>query len=381
MEHEYQKIAQQISCLYPDLPEKVLRDFARLLSGNKEHISVIRSSDRPIDFDHQERVIGFGNGFDWLHEPNLALILNPFDIDSIGPLKTAGKVLTDNLEKRGITPEGGLTFMVSSPYRESGSDYKHAILKADDLICLGYQVIKDNYPKLLDMGLQFIAGTMNENDRHFQRLDMTQLRYFREKGYAQSEDNPMTVYLLKRNEEQSSMFVNKHFEREKYRRNFSTEIMAFKCMDGRINLSLATETPVGIIQPIRNVGAKFSLGWKALYDKVKAWLQYSLGRDREALVLATYHFSAEKPHLGCAGHDYNTEQAKQNAIAFAKDVDDVFGSGKLSPINSIVIGFNTDDDSLIIWDKSGKEKFEVASLLPSVNSYEEQVRIGAKVNN
>ncbi|NWF73057.1 MAG: hypothetical protein HXY51_08495, partial [Nitrospirae bacterium] len=37
--------------------------------------------------------------------------------------------------------------------------------------------------------------------------------------------------------------------------------IALKCMDGRLNLSVATNTPPGIIEPIRNLGGRFDLGW------------------------------------------------------------------------------------------------------------------------
>ena len=32
-------------------------------------------------------------------------------------------------------------------------------------------------------------------------------------------------------------------------------------MDGRINISVATDTPAGIILPLRNLGGRFNLGW------------------------------------------------------------------------------------------------------------------------
>ncbi|HSL03133.1 MAG TPA: hypothetical protein VK901_06300, partial [Nitrospiraceae bacterium] len=40
-----------------------------------------------------------------------------------------------------------------------------------------------------------------------------------------------------------------------------TAIVALNCMDGRVNISVATGTPAGIILPFRNLGGRFSLGW------------------------------------------------------------------------------------------------------------------------
>lgn len=37
-------------------------------------------------------------------------------------------------------------------------------------------------------------------------------------------------------------------------------------MDGRINIPVATETPIGIMQPYRNLGGRFDLGWPHLCE-------------------------------------------------------------------------------------------------------------------
>jgi carbonic anhydrase len=38
-------------------------------------------------------------------------------------------------------------------------------------------------------------------------------------------------------------------------------IAVLKCMDGRINLPIATHTPTGINQLFRNLGSVFDVGW------------------------------------------------------------------------------------------------------------------------
>jgi carbonic anhydrase len=43
--------------------------------------------------------------------------------------------------------------------------------------------------------------------------------------------------------------------RERHRARHPTAIAVLKCMDGRINIPIATNTPPGIIQPFRNLGA------------------------------------------------------------------------------------------------------------------------------
>ena len=52
--------------------------------------------------------------------------------------------------------------------------------------------------------------------------------------------------------------------RELHRARHPTAIAVLKCMDGRINIPIATNTPPGIIQPFRNLGGFFDLGWPHL---------------------------------------------------------------------------------------------------------------------
>ena len=50
-------------------------------------------------------------------------------------------------------------------------------------------------------------------------------------------------------------------ERSRYLVQHPTAVAAFKCMDGGINIPVATNTPHGIILPFRNLGGRFDLGW------------------------------------------------------------------------------------------------------------------------
>src|SRR5438445_4151094 len=49
--------------------------------------------------------------------------------------------------------------------------------------------------------------------------------------------------------------------RSLYLAQHPTAFIALSCMDGRINISVATGTPAGIIVPLRNLGGRFDLGW------------------------------------------------------------------------------------------------------------------------
>ena len=47
-------------------------------------------------------------------------------------------------------------------------------------------------------------------------------------------------------------------------------------MDGRLNLALMTETPPGIVQPFRNIGGKFDLGWPYFGILMREWVDYAV---------------------------------------------------------------------------------------------------------
>jgi hypothetical protein len=84
--------------------------------------------------------------------------------------------------------------------------------------------------------------------------------------------------------------------RYQYRALHPTELLALKCMDGRLNLPVMTQTPVGIIQPLRNLGGVFDLGWPFLGEVVTDWVMYSMARGRDCIIFVTYHWSNGDKH-------------------------------------------------------------------------------------
>src|SRR5258708_6668216 len=82
-------------------------------------------------------------------------------------------------------------------------------------------------------------------------------------------------FIIETNRQNSEEFVRQQHNRWLYRKLHTTEIAALKCMDGRLNLSLMTETPLGIIQPYRNIGGKFHLGWYPFQQAIHGWKRYA----------------------------------------------------------------------------------------------------------
>lgn len=170
-------------------------------------------------------------------------------------------------------------------------------------------------------------------------------------------------YLLDMNQRYSRQFTNPSVKgsREFYRERHSLEIAVFKCMDGRLKLPLITKTPLGIIQPWRNVGGRFNLGWPTGFkDDVAAWHRYALSRSRSCLPIVTYHYARGDTHRGCAGFGYDTDAARVSALRLKKQFDEVFGSG--DAFYTVLAAIETDLDALVLHGDNPKDVLDLATL-------------------
>jgi len=140
--------------------------------------------------------------------------------------------------------------------------------------------------------------------------------------------------------------------RKRYVAEHPTAVMVLKCMDGRINIPVATRTPTGIIQPFRNLGGMFDLGWPHLGEVLTNHVQSVVSTGRRALMLITYHFSRGDPRRGCAGFHFDTNAAIEHAYAIKHQVEHVFGAGH-GTVYPLVCGFETDGDELILHGPGG----------------------------
>lgn len=162
-------------------------------------------------------------------------------------------------------------------------------------------------------------------------------------------------WLLGVNEKHSKLFVETRIDRQLYRENHPTEICAFKCMDGRINIPLMTNTPLGIIKPYRNLGGIFDLGWKLLGLDLMNWVQYGVTKRRKSLIMITYHYSMGDKHRGCKGCNYDTPAAVALTLNLYKQVRRVFGMNS-SVVYPIVVGIETDTDAFILHPQDPTDK-------------------------
>ncbi|MBW6508674.1 MAG: hypothetical protein K0A94_03915 [Desulfuromonadales bacterium] len=135
--------------------------------------------------------------------------------------------------------------------------------------------------------------------------------------------------------------------REFYVAKYPTAIMVLKCMDGRINIPFATGTPPGIIQPFRNLGGMFDLGWPHLGEVLAADVHRMLGAGRQILIFITYHFSRGDDSRGCGGFDCNTAAALAHCRQIKQQTEYIFGA-RHGTIYPLLCGYETDEDALIL---------------------------------
>ena len=122
-------------------------DLLPLLTGNLEHIAHVRGLKRTLDIEHREWMICIGRGFDFLHTPNLALIIGPYSPNLADPIRKAASIILNNMQT-GRIPDDGFLVLASSPYHEVGMDRARADLKARFATEFTAQVIQNEFPAL-----------------------------------------------------------------------------------------------------------------------------------------------------------------------------------------------------------------------------------------
>lgn len=150
--------------------------------------------------------------------------------------------------------------------------------------------------------------------------------------------------------------------RQLYLAKHPTAIVVLKCMDGRINIPVATGTPPGIIQPFRNLGGMFDLGWPHLGEVLAAHIHRMVLEGRQVLMFITYHFSRGDAQRGCAGFAYDTAAALEHCRAIKLQAEQIFGAGH-GTVYPILCGYETDEDALLLHGFN-EEILDLAALTP-----------------
>ena len=150
--------------LFPKMQQQVKSDFLPLLVGNAKHIEEVRKRKRePLALQHLERVLAVGRGFDWLHEPNLALIVGPYAPNIDSPISQAAGIIADNMKTKRV-PDDGFVLFSCAPFREHGIEEGLAQDKAKFLGQHAMDVIKKHHPDLVSL-LHPMIGVVDMNTR------------------------------------------------------------------------------------------------------------------------------------------------------------------------------------------------------------------------
>ena len=173
---------------------------------------------------------------------------------------------------------------------------------------------------------------------------------------ARTKTSDIFREFLEHNEAKSAEFVSSEqtLWRDQYKVKYPAEIVAMKCMDGRLNMSIMTQTPVGIIQPYRNLGGVFDIGshfGEVLGDRINRATKVN-GND--VLVLVTYHWSKGTKECGCKGFGYDVDAACAYVSESLLDLEDVFGKDH-HVIYPVKVGIETDEDTLVFHGAGGKK--------------------------
>lgn len=144
-----ENLKSMIRRLYPNMPERIVLDLLPLVSGNIEHIAEIKGQKPVADLEHGEWVLAVGKGFDWLHTPNMALIVGPYDPNLGEPIKTAASIIKSNLDA-GRIEKNGFVVLASSICGDAEEKLR-AKERALYMKKLATEIIEKNYPEMVEM--------------------------------------------------------------------------------------------------------------------------------------------------------------------------------------------------------------------------------------
>ena len=156
------------------MPAQMRHDLATLLHGKLGHLAQVREQnarrERLLDIEHREWMICIGRGFDFLHIPNLALIIGPYSPDLADPIRKAAAIVQSNMGA-GRIPDDGFLLLASSPYHEPGADRARAELKAKFMSRFAAGVIEAEFPELAARMHRRVT-VMNWNSRVLESLPL-----------------------------------------------------------------------------------------------------------------------------------------------------------------------------------------------------------------
>lgn len=179
-----------------------------------------------------------------------------------------------------------------------------------------------------------------------------------------------------------------------YKAQHPTQIIVFKCSDGRLLVSRFAQMPLGFLETFRNLGGKFNWGWNALKKSFKALVrdgyidflecvkaqsideQLRLLVNRQnfldslqlpkhellgqaefsTLAIVTYHYSeGDNASRGCKASEFNIEESIKDAKGFRMNIQKAH-EGSLHKVFAILFGLETDEDCFVLHGENGQKR-------------------------
>ena len=144
-----ESIHSHLRHMYPNVPDHIINDLTPLIIGNQRYVREIRAAHRPVvEMEHKEQIIAVGRGFDWLHLPNRALMIGPYDPQWEDAVAIAGKIILGNMKAKRVPEKEGALLLVLAPFRSVGADQGVANEKALFLATEAERVLHERAPEL-----------------------------------------------------------------------------------------------------------------------------------------------------------------------------------------------------------------------------------------
>lgn len=157
-------ILELIRKIFPSMPEVIAADFLPLIEGNAQHIKEIQGKKPETQLEHGEWVLAVGKGFDWLHTPNMALIVGPYDPNIGEPIKTAASIIKSNMEAGRI--KKGFVVLSSAIYSDAG-EKNRAKERSLYINNLTEEIVKQNFPDMKEF-MRKMAVIVDANTMRFE---------------------------------------------------------------------------------------------------------------------------------------------------------------------------------------------------------------------
>lgn len=136
---------------YSDLTERMLLDLLPLVMGNITHANRLMQEGKSAkNNEHREWILGVGStgAFNWLHEPNTALLVGQYNPNLSRPIRKAAGLIKANLESGKICNNTPL-LLAAADY-ENSSVEPQSVERAKYSYRLAREVIEEFYPELIE---------------------------------------------------------------------------------------------------------------------------------------------------------------------------------------------------------------------------------------